>query len=133
MQSIKSRFVAFCYKRRQHAFELQKQREKIEAQIDKLTDLLLNDHVTQDTYDRKHSHLQLRHHEITTRLNEQYDNSDNLENALYTFIALLNKSLLVIKSSKTTEIRSLLKTLFSNFSLHGQNLCYTLVSVASFE
>ena len=115
----------------ERVFEMQKQREAIETQIDRLTDLLLNDHITQEAHDRKHSHLQLQHHEITTRLNEQYDNSDNLENALYTFITLLNKAQLVIKSSKTTEIRSLLKTLFSNFSLHGRNLCYTLVSPLS--
>ena len=107
--------------------KLHQERVEIENKIDKLTDLLMNNSITQETYDRKHSALQQRHSDITVTLNEQTHDNNTLEKALITLLKLSNKAALVIKSSKTDLKRALLKTVFSNLLLNGCNVQYAMV------
>lgn len=111
--------------------ELNKEREAIYAQIDKLTDLLISNKITQDAHSRKHTQLQQRTSEIDARLNEQSENSHDIEKAIFIMLSLCNRALDIFKSSKTAQKRSLLRTVFSNFELNAQNLSWALVSPLS--
>lgn len=111
---------------------LNKEREGIEGQLDKLTDLLMNDSINQYAYDRKHAQLQQRYSEITVLLREKAsEDSDKLEKALISLLLLCNKSLYLFKSSKTQFKRLLSKTLFTNFELRGSNVHCTIVTPLS--
>lgn len=68
---------------------LLKEREDIEAQIDKLTDLLISDKINQFSYDRKHAQLQQRHSDISVALleNRSHDTMA-LENSIITMLYL---------------------------------------------
>lgn len=117
--------------RQETLYKLHKQREDIEAHIDKLTTLILNERITQDAYDRKHSQLQSSHHEISVLLDEHSKDNDPLEKALYTLVLLSRHASLVIKSSKTAKKRVLLKTMFSNLELNGENVQWTMFTAFS--
>ena len=110
---------------------IRKQLYDTETQIDRLTDLLVNNHITEDAYQRKHSHLQLRHSELTAHLANPSIDPKQIEKALITMVSLCNRASLVIKSSKMLLKRSLVETLFSNLSLNGRNLRWNWVSPLS--
>jgi hypothetical protein len=50
---------------------------------------------------------------------------------MITLVTLLNRALVVIKSSKTAQKREMLKTLFSNLCLNAEKLQYAYVSPLS--
>ena len=105
-----------------------KELSDIDTQIDRLTDLLINNHISNDAYQRKHSELQLMHSDLAIRLDRQQVTAKDTETALITLVKFMNNIDIVIKSSKNDEKRELLKTLFSNFLLNGRNVQYTWVS-----
>ena len=105
-----------------------KELSDVDTQIDRLTDLLVNNHITEDAYRRKHTRLQSRHTELTTHLQAQHVTVKETEQALIKLVRLMNSLSIVINSSKNDVKRMMLKTLFSNFYLKGRNLEYTWVS-----
>lgn len=100
----------------------------VETQIDRVTDLLVNSHITEGAYQRKHTRLQSRHTELTVHLQAQHVTVKETEQALIKLVKFMNNLSVVIKSSKNDVKRMMLKTLFSNFYLKGKNLGYTWVS-----
>ncbi|PCI96476.1 MAG: hypothetical protein COB14_09975 [Alphaproteobacteria bacterium] len=116
-------------KQKEIVYNARNKLNEIEEQIDKLTDLLISDKVTQGAYERKHSSLQSIHTETTVFLETlSTDDFKEFDQAFITMIRLLNAIPLVIKSSKTALKRALLKTLFSNFYLNDCKLSCTLVT-----
>ena len=105
-----------------------KQLLDVETQIDRLTDLLINNHITKEAHQRKHTQLQLHHNDLTARLTRQQVTFKDTERALITLVKFMNRITVTIKSSKNDEIRVMLKTLFSNFFLNGRNLRWVWVS-----
>jgi len=100
----------------------------VENQIDRLTDLLINNHITKEAHQRKHSKLQSHHTDLKARLNRQQVTAKDTERALITLVKFMNNIPIVIKNSKNDEKRVMLKTLFSNLFLNGRNLRYAWVS-----
>ncbi len=100
----------------------------VDTQIDRLTDLLVNNHITEGAYQRKHTQLQSRHTELTAHLQAQHVTVKETEQALIKLVRFMNNLDIAIKSSKNDIKRMVLKTLFSNLLLKGRNLEYTWVS-----
>lgn len=92
---------------------------------------MINNKITQEAHNRKHTQLQQRTSEIDARLNEQSENSHDIEKAIFIMLSLCNRALDIFKSSKTAQKRSLLRTVFSNLELNAQNLSWALVSPLS--
>ncbi len=129
----KAQQLSTTYKseRQKNLFSLQKEQANIESQIDKLTDLLINDGITREVYDRKYTQLKRLSDKVALDLQEQSDDTKDFERALLTILLLCNRALDLFKSSKINIKRALMETLFSNLQLEGKKLEYSLVSPVS--
>jgi len=99
---------------------------QINAHMDRLTDLLINETITKEAYDRKFSQLQNRRKEISVMQEEHQGGNEEFKNALTTMISLASKAPEIFKSSKTEVKRALIGFVFSNLQLNGSKLEYTL-------
>ena len=91
-----------------------------------VTQLLIDDAITQDIYTRKVSKLHQKRDE-TTALIEGYDKGgEDLSYALKALLTIANSGFLVFNSSKTLLKRELLILLFSNLEITRCKLRYTL-------
>ena len=79
-------------------------------------------------YQRNHHQLQSHHDQITANVNAHREPVKETEQALIKLVRFMNSIDVVIKSSKNDDIRILIKTLFSNLSLHGRTLRFSWVS-----
>ncbi|MCE7887367.1 MAG: hypothetical protein DYH13_07690 [Alphaproteobacteria bacterium PRO2] len=108
--------------------------EQVNHQLDRLTDLLINETIDKGTYDRKLSQLQTRRQEITALQTEHQEGNEEFKIALTTLVSLASKAPEVFKSSKTEVKRALMGFVFSNLEMRGPTLCYSLQEpFASFE
>ncbi len=105
-----------------------KELSDVDTQIDRLTDLLVNNYITEDAYRRKCAQLQVQRNELDKQLTIRHITAKETEQALIKLVKFMNKIEVVIKSSKNDQIRMLLKTLFSNLYLNGRNVRYDWVS-----
>ena len=106
----------------QQMLELHNERDEIQSQLDRLTDLLIKDSITQDAYDRKYTQLNTRHSELTITIIEKPETDNKtLESAIITMLYVCKNAHSVFKSSKTPLKHLLLKSLFSNCELNGEN------------
>lgn len=92
----------------------------------RLTDLLINDTITKDVYDRKFAQIQARRKEITILQAEHQDGNEEFKIALTTLVSLASKATEILKSSKTPVKRSLISLVFSNLQLSAGTLQYSL-------
>jgi len=99
---------------------------QINAHMDRLTDLLINETITKEAYDRKFSQLQNRRKEISVVQEEHQGGNEEFKNALTTMVSLASKAPEIFKSSKTEVRRALIGFVFSNLQLNGSKLEYTL-------
>ena len=107
---------------KQQMLDLHHERDRVQSQLDKLTDLLIQDSITQDAYDRKYTLLRTRHSELTISiLKKPETDNTTLEKAIITMLYLCKNAHFIFKSSKTPLKRLLLKTVFSNCELNGEN------------
>ncbi|MAF97493.1 MAG: hypothetical protein CMH26_02540 [Micavibrio sp.] len=87
--------------------ELNSEMELINTRTDKLTDLLLNDLITKEVYDRKLLQLQTRRKEITVKQQEHQEGNEEFKIALSTLLTLASKASGLFESSKTPLKRTL--------------------------
>lgn len=95
-------------------------------QLDRLTDLLINETINKEVYDRKFAQLQARRKEITVMQEEHQGGNEEFKIALTTMVSLASKAPEIFKSSKTSVKRALMAFVFSNLALNGQKLEYAL-------
>ena len=100
--------------------------EQINIQMDKITDLLVNDTISKDIYDRKFSQLQTRRKEISTAQEEHQGGNEEFKHTITTIMSLSSKAPEIFNGSKTSIKRELISTVFSNLKLNGAKLDYTL-------
>ncbi len=100
--------------------------EQVNAQLDRLTDLLIGETIDKNAYDRKFSQLQARRKEISTRQEEHQGGDEEFKSALTALVSLASKAPKIFESSKTPVKRSLIAFVFSNLELNGGKLEYTL-------
>lgn len=82
--------------------------------------------ITKDVYDRKHTEIVNRQHEINRLLESHHDGNEHFKIALTSLMALDSKSYELFESSTLEEKRQLIGYVFSNLELKGRKLSYTL-------
>lgn len=113
---------------KQQVTALNKELLTIKNKIDKLTDLLLEDKITQDVFDTKRDQLSSRRKEIIDTLEQHVDADDNFTNTLIDLVKLSSNAYQTFKSSTNERKRRLLNLLFLNLSLEGDSLLFTVRS-----
>jgi hypothetical protein len=96
------------------------------GKLDRLTDLLMDGHITKEVYERKHNDITFRRSEINRLLTESDKGDVNFKTAVSAMIYLMSKTPNLLMSSRIEEKRAILGLLFSNLQLEGSTLRYTL-------
>ncbi len=105
---------------------MQVEMNDVNAKLNRLTDLLLEGHLTAETYDAKHLELDLRRRNLTTDIARNNSGDSDFKIALSGMLTLMAKSSQIFQSSNIAEKRALLGLVFSNLQLEGSNLRFTL-------
>ena len=105
---------------------LQQEGEELTQRLDRLTDLLLDRSITRDIYDRKHQQIAERQQEINHLLQDSHEADSQFKIALSGLISLASKAPDLFERSNNAEKRLLIGFVFSNLTLEGPTLGYSL-------
>ncbi len=111
---------------RRQVTELRKEETLIQGRMDALTDLLLDKVLSREEYDQKRTSLRSKLAAVDEKIKSQRQCDDNFKDALISLITLAHEAKGLFASSKTEEKRTILNCVFSNLTLNGPTLCYTL-------
>lgn len=109
-----------------HVRTLQLEKNDLTGKLDRLTDLLLEGHISKEVYERKHEEIISRRDDINQQLVGSDKGDSSVKTALCAMLALISKTQGMFASSNIEEKRHLLGLVFSNLSLEGATLRYTL-------
>ena len=102
------------------------EKNALTAKLNRLTDLLLEGHIMKEVYDSKYKEICQRRDEISRLLTGNDKGDMSFKGTLSDIVALMTKTPILFRSSKTDEKRHLLGLVFSNLQLEGATLRYTL-------
>jgi hypothetical protein len=103
-----------------------KEHDTIQGKMDRLPDLYLAKSIPEETYINKRKSLESEMSKVKSET-ELHQNADgDFKNTVMTAFGLANKASELFESSKTTKKRELIAFVFSNLSLRGVELEYTL-------
>jgi hypothetical protein len=106
---------------------LKEEHSKIQNKLDKLLDFLAKGVLTKDEFLAKKEQLKERQYELTDLL-ATYDRvDDQFSKKLATLINITNNAYETFKGSTISEKREMLNFIFSNLSLKGCKVHYSLV------
>jgi hypothetical protein len=105
---------------------MQLEMNDIEGKMNRMADLLIEGHLTGETYQKKKLELELRRKNLLTDIIDTSNGNSEFKTALYGVYALITKSPQIFKGSNITEKRTLIGLVFSNLSLEGSTLRYSL-------
>ena len=106
--------------------ELSKLEASLNNKINKLLDIYLEGTITEEIYNFKNKTLKTQIIKAKTE-RQTHENADNdFKTTIVTAFELANKSSELFESSKISEKRELIKFVFSNLTLNGKKLEYTL-------
>lgn len=105
---------------------LHKESEDVARKQDRLTDLLIDESITKDIYNKKLSQLINRQQEINQLLEQHHKGNEQFKIALSSLVSLASHAYDIFASSTIDEKRQLLGYVFSNLELEGSKLVYTL-------
>lgn len=94
--------------------------------LDRLTDHLLDQSITKDVYSKKHQAITERQFEITNLLKNYHAADGQFKIALSMLVSLAARAADLFDRSTKDEKRQLIGFLFSNLSLKGSTLCFSL-------
>ena len=114
---------AFHY---EHIRAAQLEMNDVAGKLNRLTDLLIEGHVTEETYKQKHLELDLRRKNLSVDISRNNGGDSDFKMAISGIVALLSKSPQLFQSSNIAEKRALLGLVFSNLELKGPTLGFTL-------
>ena len=77
-------------------------------------------------YTRKKNELQEKKLDVRSRLEAVSDADDSFKECLIALISLASEAHTLFKGSNTAKKRKLINDVFSNLSLKGESLCYSL-------
>ena len=110
----------------QKLISLRKEHDSIKDKVNRLLDLHLERVISKEEYHSKKEDLEKQLAKVKTE-QELHENADGgFKDAIVTAFNLANKASELFESSKTTEKRELINFVFSNLSLRGAELEYTL-------
>jgi hypothetical protein len=105
---------------------LQLESNDLTGKLDRLTDLLIEGHITPEVYERKHMEITHRRTDIDHTVTESNLGDTQFKTALLTLLKIVAKAPELFESSKPEEKRQLISFVFSNLKLEGATLRYTL-------
>jgi site-specific DNA recombinase len=108
--------------------ELRAEYDKLQANLDRLVDLLVETSITREIYDKKVNEYKEKQYDINIRLEEYTRADENFHIAASMVFSLANRALEIFESSEVNEKRQLLNILLQNCRLSGKNLLFELRS-----
>ena len=105
---------------------LRSEEDKITTKLDKLLDMLMEEKITQDMYNRKNIQLIQRRKEIGELLERHNEGDEKFRIAVSTLLTLASRAADIFDHSTTEEKRQLIGYVFSNLELEGGKLRYAL-------
>ncbi len=105
---------------------LRGEEDQITKKLDKLLDMLMEEKITQEMYNRKNNQLLQRRKEIGELLERHNEGDEKFRIAVSTLLMLASKAAEIFDRSTTEEKRQLIGYVFSNLELEGGKLRYAL-------
>ncbi len=105
---------------------LRNEEDTINRKLDKLLDMLMEEKITQDMYNRKNNQLIQRRKEIGELLERHNEGDEKFRIAVSTLLTLASRAADIFDRSTIEEKRQLMGYVFSNLELEGGKLRYTL-------
>ncbi len=115
--------VAFHHER---VRSLEAESRELRVKLDRLTDLLLDEGITRDMYDKKRNEVAERQRQTGEQLQESHKADSEFKTALSGLLSLASRAADLFQSSSNAEKRSLIGFTFSNLALDGPTLRYSL-------
>jgi site-specific DNA recombinase len=116
-------------KKEHHTIEvaqLKKEHTEIQAKLDRLMDLRLNDELTKEEFESNKRRLKDRQYELTDLINTYDKADDEFTKRMEWLLTLTHKAPELWAGSTISQKRELLNFLFANLKLKGATLCYEL-------
>lgn len=98
----------------------------IERKSDRLLNLFIDESITKSDYDKKKQELAIERDNIQSQIIKLNDANDDFEITLEYLLDIASRSYSLFKSSGIETKRKILKLVFPNFYLDGQNLSYDI-------
>lgn len=98
----------------------------VQLKLDRLLDALIAGSITQNEYDKKAYELKDRQRELNSHMNLHTDADEDFVISVSTLLELCSKAYELFKSSEVERKRQLLKFLFTNLTIKGGKLDYSL-------
>ena len=111
---------------KQRIKELNAEHTKIQARMDKLTDLFLDSDFDKETYERKRKEFEIRRKEIVQEIENHNEADDKFVKCLISLLELASSAGKTFKGSTIEKKRNLINMVFVNLKLKGQKLDFTL-------
>ena len=105
---------------------LNREMKELDVQLDKLMDLLLDDKIPKDAYNRKFSQINHRQSEISELLENHREGNKQFKIAVSTLLTLASRAYDIFESSKIDEKRAIIQYAFSNRTLDGGKPRFTM-------
>ena len=106
--------------------ELEKENNKLQSKLDKLLDLLLDESITTDDYDKKCHELKNKQFKNNEIMRNYLKADQNFKITVNTVLSIASKAFELFESSKIEQKRKLINFVFSNLELKGATLRYSL-------
>jgi site-specific DNA recombinase len=106
--------------------QLQKRYSEIDPKLDRLLNLFLDGSITEEAYDKKRHELNKEKQDTALQLSELTDGGIEFQESFVTLLKVVSKAADLFKSSKVEQKRKILKFVFSNLYLEGENISYEL-------
>lgn len=110
----------------QQIARIQTEYNRYQGKISRLTDLLLDQSITKDDYDKKLQELKDKQYQLGIELDEYTKADHEYHIHVSTIINLSRKMKEIFESSEILEKRAILNYLLQNPTVSGKNLHYTL-------
>lgn len=98
----------------------------IERKSDRLLNLFIDESITKSDYDKKKQELAIERDNIQSQIIKLNDANDDFEITVEYLLDIASRSYSLFKSSGIETKRKILKLVFPNFYLDGQNLSYDI-------
>lgn len=105
---------------------LQQEIKQLEKSKERLLNLYLKGSITDTDYDKKRQQIEKMIQRFTQQIMGNQKNHKEFQDSLVTLLKIISKSAKIFKSSKIDQKRKIIKFLFSNLWLDGENIRYEL-------
>ena len=100
--------------------------KSLEKKSDRILNLYIDESITKDEYSKKKEELSVLKDNIQSQITKLNETDDNFEITVEYLLDVASRSYSLFKSSGIDVKRKILKLVFPNFYLDGQNLSYDI-------